>query len=484
MDLFYEAAVGGAIPIVRGVRVSLAGDTVSRILGIVNGTTNYVLDEMTREHLAFDEAVAQAQRLGYAEADPTADVEGFGAASKAAILASLAFHTRISIDRVSCEEISAITPADVEAVRANGYAIKLLAIVERAVDDAGTHLGVIARVHPALVPLDHPLASVRGAFNAVFTESEAAGPLMFYGQGAGGVARSSAVLGDVVAAARHRMDSPIGPGESAYTGLKALPIGLARTRYQVRLIVADRPGVLAAVAQVFAAHGCPSTRSANPPSGRSGNFGESGHHHPHGRRCGPVRHRGRTRSPRSGRFSGRGHPGRGSLGRGAHLARRDRRIRRPPAAEARRAGRRPGGGRHSHGSGSAAVRHRRGGYATRAGMTCAVLVPEGKIAMGKLPQAVAHGARLPQLDGNFDDCLVAACKLSEAYPVELVNAVNPYRIEGHRTAAFEIVDALGDAPAIHALPVGNAGNITAYWKGYRECAAEGLATRTPAMWGF
>jgi threonine synthase len=123
-------------------------------------------------------------------------------------------------------------------------------------------------------------------------------------------------------------------------------------------------------------------------------------------------------------------------------------------------------------------------YATRAGMTCAVLVPDGKIAMGKLSQAVAHGARLLQVDGNFDDCLIAARKLSDVYPVELVNSVNPYRIEGQKTAAFEIVDAIGDAPTIHALPVGNAGNITAYWKGYTEYAAGGPATRTPAMWGF
>jgi homoserine dehydrogenase len=255
VDLFYEAAVGGAIPIVRSVRVSLAGDTITRILGIVNGTTNYVLDQMAREHLGFDDAVHQAQRLGFAEADPTADVEGFDAASKAAILASLAFHTRVGIDDVDREGIAGLTQADIEAAADGGYVLKLLAIVERSVDDAGGNQGVIARVHPALVPQDHPLASVRGAFNAVFTESEAAGPLMFYGQGAGGVPTSSAVLGDVVTAARHRLAGQIGPGESTYTGLKPLPIGNARTRYQLRLVVADRPGVLASVARVFAAHG-------------------------------------------------------------------------------------------------------------------------------------------------------------------------------------------------------------------------------------
>ncbi|MDR0432602.1 MAG: homoserine dehydrogenase [Bifidobacteriaceae bacterium] len=254
VDLFYEAAVGGAIPIVRGVRVSLAGDKVTRILGIVNGTTNYVLDQMTREHLAFSDAVSQAQRLGFAEADPTADVEGFDAASKAAILASLAFHTRVSIDEVHREGITAVTQADIEAAAEGGYVIKLLAIVERVPDGSGSDIGVVARVHPALVPLDHPLASVHGAFNAVFTESQAAGPLMFYGQGAGGVPTSSAVVGDIVAAARHRLAGQTGPGESAYTGLKAMPIAVAHTRYQVRLVVADRPGVLASVATVFAAH--------------------------------------------------------------------------------------------------------------------------------------------------------------------------------------------------------------------------------------
>jgi homoserine dehydrogenase len=280
VDLFYEAAVGGAIPIVRSVRVSLAGDTITRILGIVNGTTNYVLDQMTREHLDFDEAVRQAQRLGYAEADPTADVEGFDAASKAAILASLAFHTRVGIDDVAREGITGITQADIAAAKAGGYAVKLLAIVERSTDDGGAPRGVVARVHPALVPLDHPLASVHGAFNAVFTESEAAGPLMFYGQGAGGVPTSSAVLGDVVTAARHRVAGQIGPGESAYTGLRPLEIGLARTRYQVRLVVADRPGVLASVARVFAAHDVsieqvrqtplPPAASASPPDADDG----------------------------------------------------------------------------------------------------------------------------------------------------------------------------------------------------------------------
>jgi homoserine dehydrogenase len=255
VDLYYEAAVAGAIPIVRGVRESLAGDTVTRILGIVNGTTNYVLDHMSRDGLPFEEVVRRAQELGYAEADPTADVEGFDAASKAAILASLAFHTRVGLADVHREGITSITKADVEVARANGYVVKLLAVVERVRGEDGLDQGVIARVHPALVREDHPLATVHEAFNAIFVESEAAGPLMFYGHGAGGTPTSSAVLGDVVAAARGRVSGQVGPGESAYAGLKALPVGEAVTRYQIRLRVADRPGVLASVAHVFAAEG-------------------------------------------------------------------------------------------------------------------------------------------------------------------------------------------------------------------------------------
>ncbi|MCL2788875.1 MAG: homoserine dehydrogenase [Micrococcales bacterium] len=249
VDLYYEAAVAGAIPIVRGVRESLAGDNVTRILGIVNGTTNYVLDRMTRDGLDFATAVARAQQLGYAEADPTADVEGFDAASKAAILASLAFHSQVGIDDVHREGITAITPADVAAAAAGGNVIKLLAVVEKS--EAG---GVIARVHPALVPVDHPLASVHDAFNAIFVEAEAGGDLMFYGQGAGGVPTSSAVVGDIVAAARNRVAGVRGPAETTHASLPALAIGEAVTRCQIRLRVVDRPGVLAAVSQIFAAH--------------------------------------------------------------------------------------------------------------------------------------------------------------------------------------------------------------------------------------
>lgn len=252
VDLYFEAAVAGAIPIVRPVRESLAGDQVQRVLGIVNGTTNYVLDRMATEGLELEQAVKEAQALGYAEADPTADVEGYDAAAKAAILASLAFHTRVSIDDVAREGISAVTAADVLWARRTGHTIKLLAIAERNTSDGVT--GIQVSVHPTLVPDAHPLAGVRGAFNAVFVEAEAAGQLMFYGRGAGGAPTSSAVLGDLVSVARHRVLGGRGPVESSYAALPVLSADAACTRFQVRLDVDDRPGVLAQVAAVLAEH--------------------------------------------------------------------------------------------------------------------------------------------------------------------------------------------------------------------------------------
>ncbi len=249
VDMYYEAAVAGAIPIVRPVRESLAGDHITRILGIVNGTTNYVLDEMTTKGLAYGDVVAEAQRLGYAEADPTADVEGFDAAAKAAILASLAFHQRVSLDDVFREGISQVTKDDVAAAAESGHVIKLLAIAERAAD------GVAVRVHPALVPLAHPLAGVHGAFNAVFIEAEAAGELMFYGQGAGGAPTASAVLGDIVSVARHRAQGGRGPLESHYADHPVLSIDAVSSRFQLRMHVVDRPGMLASIASTLGNRG-------------------------------------------------------------------------------------------------------------------------------------------------------------------------------------------------------------------------------------
>ena len=255
VDLYYEAAVAGAIPILRPIRESLAGDEVRRVLGIVNGTTNYVLDKMDTTGMGFAEAVEQAQALGYAEADPTADVEGFDAAAKAAILASLAFHTRVSSEDVYREGITEVSAADVQAAKEMDCVVKLLAICERTRDEQGHDLGVSVRVYPAMIPRSHPLGSVRDAYNAVFVEADAAGELMFYGKGAGGDPTASAVLGDVVAVARHRVGGAKGPGESAYADLPVLDIGQALTRYHISLDVADRPGVLAQVATAFAEHG-------------------------------------------------------------------------------------------------------------------------------------------------------------------------------------------------------------------------------------
>ncbi len=255
VDLYFEASVAGAIPLLRPLRESLAGDRVLAVLGIVNGTTNFILSQMDERGADYADVLREAQELGYAEADPTADVEGHDAAAKAAILAELAFHTRVTASQVSCEGISAVNLADVEAARQMGFVIKLLAVAERAIDAEGRDQGVIVRVHPAMVPREHPLASVRDAFNAVFVVAESAGELMFYGRGAGGQPTASAVLGDVIAAARNRVAGGLGPGESVYADLPVLPLDRAMTRYYVNLDVADRPGVLATIAQAFADNG-------------------------------------------------------------------------------------------------------------------------------------------------------------------------------------------------------------------------------------
>ncbi|MDP5185091.1 homoserine dehydrogenase [Blastococcus sp. BMG 814] len=257
VDLYYEAAVAGAIPILRPLRESLVGDQLSRIVGIVNGTTNYILSRMAETGAGFGEALAEATELGYAEADPTADVDGFDAAAKAAILASLAFHTPVSAADVHREGISTVTATDVARAAEIGCTVKLLAICERVANGSPTHPGdsVAVRVHPAMIPTTHPLASVGGAFNAVFVEAEAAGQLMFYGQGAGGEPTASAVLGDLVAVARNRLAGAAGQGPSGYADLAVRPMAETPTRYHVSLDVADKPGVLAAVAQEFAQHG-------------------------------------------------------------------------------------------------------------------------------------------------------------------------------------------------------------------------------------
>ncbi|MCW2914676.1 MAG: Homoserine dehydrogenase [Actinomycetia bacterium] len=255
MDLYYEASVAGAIPLLRPLRESLVGDHVQRVLGIVNGTTNYILDQMDSHGAGFAEALEEAQSLGYAEADPTADVEGFDAAAKAAILAQLAFHTVVTAADVHREGITEVTANDVASAKAIGCVVKLLAICERVPSADGRNgRGVSVRVYPAMLPLSHPLANVREAYNAVFVEAESAGSLMFYGAGAGGAPTASAVLGDLVAVARNKANGTRGPVESTYAALPVLPMGETITRYHVQLDVADRSGVLAQVAEEFARH--------------------------------------------------------------------------------------------------------------------------------------------------------------------------------------------------------------------------------------
>jgi homoserine dehydrogenase len=249
VDLYYEAAVAGAIPILRPLRESLVGDHIQRVMGIVNGTTNFILTKMDESGAAFGDALAEAQALGFAEADPTADVEGFDAAAKAAILAGLAFHSRVTDSDVYREGITQITDTDVAVAKSLDLVVKLLAIAELTNDGK-----ISVRVHPTLISRNHRLASVREAFNAVFVESEAAGAMMFYGRGAGGAPTASAILGDLVAVARHRVSGGLGPRESDYADLAIAPIGSIKTRYLIRLDVADRPGVLAAVAQTFSKH--------------------------------------------------------------------------------------------------------------------------------------------------------------------------------------------------------------------------------------
>ncbi|WP_284984699.1 homoserine dehydrogenase [Arthrobacter sp. efr-133-TYG-118] len=254
VQLSYEAAVAGAIPILRPIRDSLSGDRITRVLGIVNGTTNFILDQMDSTGAQFADALAEAQRLGYAEADPTADVEGLDAAAKAAILASLSFHTRFALEDVYCEGITKVSAADIAAAKEAGFVIKLLAIAEK-INNPNGEGGISVRVHPTLLPREHPLAAVRGAFNAVFIEAENAGELMFYGQGAGGTPTASAVLGDLVSAARRVVLGGPGRTETTTGYVPALSIDASTTSYYIGLDVADQAGVLARITHIFAEHG-------------------------------------------------------------------------------------------------------------------------------------------------------------------------------------------------------------------------------------
>ena len=252
-QLYFEAAVAGAIPIIRPLRESLAGDKINRVMGIVNGTTNFILDSMESSGADFDDALQLAKELGYAEADPTADVGGYDAQSKAAILASLAFHSEVPVELVHREGITEIGASQIEAAKAAGYSVKLLAICERAQDQGRE--GLVVRVHPTLIPLEHPLAAVHGAYNAVFVEAESAGQLMFYGAGAGGPETASAVLGDLVSAAKRHLAGGPGLADSTHANLEIFPVQSVVTRFQITLEVSDETGVLASIASIFADNG-------------------------------------------------------------------------------------------------------------------------------------------------------------------------------------------------------------------------------------
>jgi homoserine dehydrogenase len=250
VDLLFEAAVAGGIPLIRALRESLRGEPVTRVMGIVNGTTNFILTKMTDEGADYSAALSEAQRLGFAERDPTADVEGFDAGAKAAIIASIAFGARVVAGDVYHEGISGVTSADIAIARRLGYVVKLLAIAEK-IDDTDT---IAVRVHPAMVPSEHPLASVRDSYNAVFVEGDAVGQLMFYGRGAGGFPTASAVLGDVIDAAVNLQKKTFGMLGS-FKRVPVMPIDETSSQYLIGLDVEDKPGVLHAITGVFASHG-------------------------------------------------------------------------------------------------------------------------------------------------------------------------------------------------------------------------------------
>jgi homoserine dehydrogenase len=246
LDLYFEAAVGGGIPLIRPLKESLTGERLRRVTGIVNGTTNFILTRMSDEGRAFDDVLLEAQRLGYAETDPTADVDGHDAAAKCAILASIAFNARVVAEDVFREGIARVTIEDIEFARRLGYVVKLLAIAEIGEDER-----IAARVHPAMIPASHPLASVRDAYNAVFVEGPKVGELMFYGRGAGGEPTATAVVGDLVSVARNLLAGARGVGCTCFHERTIRPMSEMTGQYYILLRVDDRPGVLAEIASVF-----------------------------------------------------------------------------------------------------------------------------------------------------------------------------------------------------------------------------------------
>ena len=521
VQLRFEAAVAGVVPVVRVLEESLSATPIERIHGIVNGTTNFILTRMAHGS-TYEEALAEAQRVGYAEADPSDDVSGRDAAAKMAILARLAFGSPVHLDDVPYEGIEHLHSDDLEYARELGLGLKLIGTAERR--DGGLSV----RVHPAFLYAGHPLASVSGPFNAVTVESETITEITLSGPGAGGLQTASAVLGDVVSVMTGGARPPAPP----------LPLELiadVESAFYLHLDVADEPGVLAAVTRVLGEHAVsiksvvqrglgdhaqlvmvthPVLESAPARGGRAARRvrlhtlfpaddprDRRGVHvsleyeepvplppHPKGRPTGthvPLIERYRERLP----FE----PGDPlvSLQEGSTPL-----LRAPVLSEMLGAnvrlkleGANPTGSFKDRGmtcAVSAAVRDgakavicastgntaaSAAAYAARARIRCAVIVPEGNIATGKMAQTLIHGARVISLAGNFDQALKLVRELADTHPIVLVNSVNEFRIEGQKTAAFELHEALEGTLDALCIPVGNAGNITSYWRGFTEMGA-------------
>ena len=481
----------------------------------------------------YDDVLREAQELGLAERDPTADVEGHDAAAKAAILASLAFGSDVVDGDVHREGISTISAADVAYASKLGYSVKLLAIAELV--DGGPEISV--RVHPAMVPKTHPLASVRGAFNAVFVEGAVSGELMLYGRGAGGGPTASAMLGDLVDASRNLLAGAPAPAPKR-TSATVRDQNDMRAAFYLSMDVADRPGVLAAVAKIFGDHDV-SIRAMEQVgmaeearliflthTAREGDLlatiDELRQHQAVDRVSGVLRVIGEDEAGSGGATGAVTAGWRGVIEEyreflpvtektpvvtllegGTPLVPAPRLSERVGAQVWLKVeGANPTGSFKDRGmtmamsmaleEGAKAVVCASTGntsasaaaYAARAGMGCVVLIPDGHIALGKLAQALMHGARVLQVRGNFDQLLTIVRELPDHAPITVVNSVNPHRIEGQKTGAFEIVDVLGDAPDVHCIPVGNAGNISAYWRGYLQYKEAGRSTKLPRMLGF
>ncbi len=270
VDLAFEAAVAGGIPLIGVLRNSLIGERITSVMGIVNGTTNFILTKMTEDGADYADVLREAQQLGYAEADPTADVEGFDAGAKAAILAMTAFGAKVVAGDVYAEGISGISRGDIDAAARMGHVIKLLAVAERQDGE------IAVRVHPAMVPAGHPLASVRDAFNAVFLQGEAVDDLMLYGRGAGGFPTASAMLGDVIAVSQN-LRRGVCDGFGPLAPARIRPIDETHTAFHLQLDVADAPGVLAAVAGVFGEHGVSIRSVEQTASGTDGRSDSTAH---------------------------------------------------------------------------------------------------------------------------------------------------------------------------------------------------------------